>query len=222
MSAKTSVTTWWILALMSLFLWYRNINYDRALSIFVFTLGLINLIEYGIYSGTDSSSSARAIYIILWIQCLVLSISAFILIQQDKDPDNPSITENIIHTISGWNLFLFAIIFVVCLVISFTSAGVFSATPSDTNISVSLNGGKLLGHWSWLYALGIFIPLFLLFGYYMWSDIGLALLILYVFMVAIYVLNVSSSNSQTILTTTLQYLFVGFAFLSWFVGIFSQ
>ena len=124
-TAKASITSWWILALMSLFLWYRNEKYDRALSVFVFTLGLVQLIEYGIHSGTDPHQSGRALYITLWLQCLVLAIGVFIFINSKKDPDNPSISENVINTIAGWNLFLFAIVFVVMLVLSFTSENVF-------------------------------------------------------------------------------------------------
>jgi len=110
-NAKSSIVSWWILALMSLFLWYRNEKYDRALSVFIFTIGLVQLIEYGIHSGTDPTQSGRALFIILWLQCLVLAIGVFIFIKSSTDPDNPSITENVVNIIAGWNLFLFAIIF---------------------------------------------------------------------------------------------------------------
>ena len=216
-TAKASITSWWILALMSLFLWYRNEKYDRALSVFVFTLGLVQLIEYGIHSGTDPHQSGRALYITLWLQCLVLAIGVFIFINSKKDPDNPSISENVINTIAGWNLFLFAIVFVVMLVLSFTSENVFFGAHNPSGrIEWYKDGQQLLGAWGWLYLIGILIPLLLIFAYYMWADVGIAILILYGILSAIYVLAnypPASFNSMWC------YLAVGFAFLAWFVGI---
>lgn len=216
-TAKASITSWWILALMSLFLWYRNEKYDRALSVFVFTLGIIQLIEYGIYSGTDPHQSGRALYITLWLQCLVLAIGVFIFINSTKDVDNPSINENVINTIAGWNLFLFAIIFIVTLVLSFTSGSTFSgaAGPSG-HIEWYMNGEPMLGKWGWLYLIGVLIPLLLIFAYYMWADVGIAILILYGILSAAYVLV---NYPPAAFSSMWCYLAVGFAFLAWFVGI---
>lgn len=216
-SPKASITSWWILALMSLFLWYRNERFDRALSIFVFTLGLVQLIEYGIHSGTDPHQSGRALYITLWLQCLVLAIGVFIFIRSSKDPDNPSLTENIVHTIAGWNLFLFAIIFVVTLVLSFTSDNTFSAAPGPSgHIEWYMNGQPFLGKWGVLYLIGVFVPLILIFAYYMWADVGIALLILYGVLSATYVL---ATYPPAAFSSMWCYLAVGFAFLAWFIGI---
>jgi hypothetical protein len=216
-TAKASITSWWILALMSLFLWYRNEKYDRALSIFVFTLGLLQLIEYGIHSGSDPHQSGRALFITLWLQCLVLAIGVFIFIDGVKDTNNPTMTENIVHTIAGWNLFLFAIIFVVALILSFTSGNTFSGAPgSSGHIEWYMNDGPLLGKWGWLYIIGIFVPLILIFAYYMWADIGIALLILYGALSASYVLVNYPPNAFSSMWC---YLSVIFALLAWTVGI---
>lgn len=216
-NSKASITSWWILALISLFLWYRNEKYDRALSVFVFTLGLIQLIEYGIHSGADPHQSGRALFITLWLQCLVLAIGVFIFINSVKDNDNPTMTENIVHTIAGWNLFLFAIIFVVTLILSFTSGSTFSGAPGPSgHIEWYMNDGSLLGKWWWLYIIGIFIPLILIFAYYMWADIGIAILIIYGVLSAAYVLANYPPNAFSSMWC---YLTVGFAFLAWFIGI---
>lgn len=217
MTAKASITSWWILALMSLFLWYRNEKYDRALSVFIFTLGLIQLIEYGIHSGTDPHQSGRALFITLWLQCLVLAIGVFLFINSMKDPDNPTLTENIVNTIAGWNLFLFSIIFVVALILSFTSGSTFSGAPgSSGHIEWYMNGGPLLGKWGWLYIIGIFVPLILIFGYYMWADIGIAILIIYGILSAAYVI---ANYPPPAFSSMWCYLSVIFAFLAWAVGI---
>jgi hypothetical protein len=220
MTAKASVTSWWILALLSLFLWYRNEKYDRALSVFVFTLGLIQLIEYGIHSGADPHQSGRALFITLWLQCLVLAIGVFIFINASRDPDNPTLTENIVYTIAGWNLFLFAIIFVVALILSFTSGSVFSGAPgSSGHIEWYMNDGPLLGKWGWLYIIGIFVPLILIFAYYMWADIEIAILIIYGALSAAYVM---ANYPSPAFSSMWCYLSVFFAFLAWFLGIIPQ
>ena len=216
-TAKASVTSWWILALLSLFLWYRNQQYDRALSIFVFTLGLVQLLEYGIHSGADPQQSGRALFITLWLQCLVLAIGVFIFINGARDPDNPTLSETIVHTIAGWNLFLFAIIFVVALVLSFTTESTFSGAPGESgHIEWYMNGGPLLGKWGWLYIIGILVPLLLIFAYYMWADIRIAILIIYGALSAAYVL---SNYPPAAFSSMWCYLAVFFAFLAWFLGM---
>lgn len=219
-TAKASVTSWWILAMMALFLWYRNEKYDRALSIFVFTLGLVQLLEYGIHSGTDPHQSGRALFITLWLQCLVLAIGVFIFIKESREQDNnrnPTTTENIVHTIAGWNLFLFGIVFVVSLVLSFTSGSTFSGAPGPSgHIEWHMNGGSLLGKWGWLYLVGIFVPLVLIFAYYMWADIEIAILIIYGILSAAYVMSNYPSDAFSSMWC---YLSIGFAFLAFFLGI---
>lgn len=202
---------------MALFLWYRNEKYDRALAVFVFTLGLIQLIEYGIHSGTDPNQSGRALFITLWLQCLVLAIGVFIFINDARDTMNPTTTEKVVHTIAGWNLFLFAIVFVIALIMSFTSGASFSGAPGPSgHIEWYMNGGPLLGQWGWLYLIGIFVPLILIFAFYMWADIEIAILILYGALTATYVMANYSSNAFSSMWC---YFTVGFAFLAWFLGI---
>ena len=216
-TAKASITSWWILAMMALFLWYRNEKYDRALSIFVFTLGLVQLLEYGIHSGADPNHSGRALFITLWLQCLVLAIGVFIFINDSKNQHNPTMTENIVHTIAGWNLFLFSIIFVISLIFSFASDNTFSGAPgSSGHIEWYMNDGHLLGKWGWLYIVGIFVPLFLIFAYYMWADVQIAVLIIYGTLSAAYVLSNYPLNAFSSMWC---YLSIGFAFLAFFLGI---
>jgi len=212
-TAKTSITSWWILAMMALFLWYRNEKYDRALAIFVFTLGLIQLIEYGIHSGTDPHQSGRTLFITLWLQCLVLAIGVFIFINDSIDADIPSTTQNIVHTIAGWNLFLFSIIFVIALVLSFTLDNTFSGiVDPNGHIQWYMNGNSLLGNFGWLYVVGIFIPLMLIFGVYMWADVEIAILIIYAVLAMCYVIT---NFPSSIYSSLWCYLTVIFAFLAW-------
>jgi hypothetical protein len=75
---------------------------------------------------------------------------------------------------------------------------------------------SLLGNWGWLYLIGIFVPLILIFGYYMWADLGIAILILYGILSAAYVLVNYQPNAFSSMWC---YLTVGFAFLAWVLGI---
>jgi hypothetical protein len=216
-TAKLSVSSWWILVLMALFLWYRNEKYDRALAVFVFTLGLIQLIEYGICSGADPYQSGRALYITLWLQCLVLAIGVYVFINASISSTNATTSQNIVHTIAGWNLFLFSVVFVICLVLSFTSElTLYGAVGPDGNIIWYQNGGPMLNKWGWLYLIGVFFPLFLIFAYYMWADLEIAILILYGILATVYV---TLNYKLTSFSNLWCYLSVGFAFLAWFLGV---
>ena len=217
--AKSSVTAWWLLAMMSLFLWYRNDKYDRALSIFVFTLGLSQLIEYGFCCGTDPQQTCKTLFLTLWLQCLVLAIGVFVFIKGSQNPDTPNFTQSMVHTIAGFNLFLFSIIFVIALVLTFVADMKFSGEHNkDGHIKWQLNNGSLLGNWTWLYLIGIFVPLFLIFAFYLWADIGIATLIIYGALSLAYIMM---HYTETAYSSMWSYLTVGFAFLAWFTGILS-
>jgi drug/metabolite transporter superfamily protein YnfA len=210
-STKTSISSWWILAMMSLFLWYRNERFDRALSVFCFTLGIVQLIEYGIASGTDPHQSGRALFITLWLQCLVLAIGVYVFIQSDRDRADESVS-----IIAGWNMFLFAIIFVVAMVLSITGGWSFTGNMTqDNNIEWHTNNSSILGNFGWLYLMGIFVPLLLLLAHYSWSDISTAILIVYGASAALCMINSNSDSFGDLWC----YLTTGFAFLAWFLAV---
>lgn len=218
-TAKLSVTSWWILAMMSLFLWYRNQLYDRALALFVLALGFIQLIEYGIHSGADPNQSGKALFIILWLQCLVLSVGTFIFINSKIDPSHPSTKNNVLYIIAGWTAFIFCIIFLIMAIYCLVTGDVFSGIVGDTgHIEWSRNCDSLLGYWGWVYLLGIFVPLMVLLFYYGISSIGIGvvLLILYGIFSAIYVIT---NYPPKVFSSMWCYLSIGFAFLAWMVGI---
>lgn len=217
-SAKASVSAWWILALLSLFLWYRNENYDRALSVFVLTLGLIQLIEYGIHNCADGSQGGKYLFLTLWLQCLVLAIGVFIFIKMSVagsagDGNNRKYLE----LIAGLNLIFFAVIFVIALIYTFFGTAQFSAlVGSSGHIEWYRNGGGLMNNVGILYLIGIFVPLFLIFWYYKFANLGVALLILYGILSAAYVVLMYPPEAFSSMWC---YLAVGFAFLAWMVGI---
>lgn len=214
-TAKASVSAWWIMALIALFLWYRNENFDRALSIFVLTLGLIQLIEYGIHNNANGAQGGKALFITLWLQCLVLAIGVFIFIKVAVA--NGSSGQKFLELLAGLNLILFAVIFVLALIYTFFSSAQFTAVVGASgHIEWYRNGHALMGNVGILYLIGIFVPLFLIFWYYRFANIGIALLIIYGILSAAYVI---STYPPEAFSSMWCYLAVGFAFLAWMIGI---
>ena len=81
-----------------------------------------------------------------------------------------------------------------------------------------VNNDSMLGRWGWLYFLGIFTPLTLIFAYYLWADLQIAILILYGILSALYVF---ANYNSLAFSSVWSYLMVGFAFLAWFMGMLS-
>ncbi len=216
-SAKASVSAWWILALLALFLWYRNENYDRALAPFVLALGLIQLIEYGIHNNANGTQGGKALFITLWLQCLLLAIGVYVFIKVEVSKTGTTGGKKFLETLAVLNLILFSVIFVIALMYTFFSSAQFSATVGSTgHIEWYRNDHALMGNIGILYIIGIFVPLFLIFWYYGFSNIGVSLLIIYGILSAAYVVTMYPPEAFSSMWC---YLAVGFAFLAWMVGI---
>lgn len=212
---KSSMALFMVASFMALFLWYRNEEYDRYLSGFVFLVGLMELIEYGIYNGANSQQAAKMVYVDLWAQCLALSLGIYFFIQQNQT--NSSTTENVISAIAFYNAIVFSIVFLVSVVYIITTDDIFKSVPtSDQRVQYFTNDKSMLESLQWFYILGIFLPLVLLFGFYFWSNFGVALLILYLGLTACYVLSHYSIES---FNSVWSYLMVGFIFILWLANL---
>ena len=219
-TAKDSIMAWWLLAILFFFLWYRDRKYDRVISLFVLMLGLIQLIEYGAHSGASPYQSGKAIFLTLWLQCLVLAIGVYIYIGSHRNKSFISNTEDWIYLFSGFNLVFFSLVFIIALVLSFTGDYLFYAAPvASGHIEWKTNGSSLLGWWGWLYLVGITIPFLLLLAFYSWKDIGIIIFLLYGILSFIYVVM---SYPQNLFGSMWCYLSLGLAFLAWFVGLFQE
>ena len=216
-TAKSSVTSWWILAMMSLFLWYRNDRYDRVLSAFVFSLGMVQLIEYGVHNSANPDQAGRALFVVLWFQCFVLSLGTYLFIRSSINNHAPTLMEEISLGISRGSLLLFSLFFFAALCFSIIPGNNFSGTPGNSGyIEWMLNEKPLFGNWAWLYLAGIFLPLFLIFSYYSCTNIRMAVLIAYsIFSVVYAALNYNSR----VFSSSWCYLSLGFAFVAFFMGI---
>lgn len=146
-NAKSSISSFLLITLISLLLWYRNEEFDRSLAVFIFAFGLIQLLEYFYYTGSDPSLVSRLIYIALWLQPLV-----FVLAVSHDVPD----------TLTNVIIVFYAILFFLAI---------YTAMEEDWNISVGANhhlvwergdGESFMGEMGFFYVVGILLPLLLL------------------------------------------------------------
>lgn len=187
-SLRESALAFAIIVVIVIVLWIRNARYDHLLASVLFVVGLIQLAEVFYYLGYDPGRVGLSIYIILWLQPLVLAIAMYCYFRTP---------------LTLFWLVLFIVVFVVALIYTGTfSVGknssnylVWRRKPSslspETTISDrpfwSKNGGALLGNWGWLYLVGIFIPFLIVEYYSNWRDIGLWLVLATLVLTAIIV-----------------------------------
>jgi hypothetical protein len=112
---------------------------------------------------------------------------------------------------------LFAAVFLVALLYSLVGDAQFQAqVGASGHVEWYKDGGFLLGSWSWLYLVGIFVPFLFLLSVYHWANVGIWLLLLYGVLSAIYV---RYAFPPVAFGSMWCYLSIGFAFLLWMVGI---
>jgi hypothetical protein len=218
-SAKSSLSAWIIISLISLMLWYRNEAYDRALAPFIFTLGLVQLIEYGIHSTMNPEHGAKLLFITLWLQCFIFALSVYVLAGALSNEEQLWLT----RVVSGILLAVFLIVFAASILYVLTTEDTFNASVGSTghiewNRGTTTGRTSLLGWWSVLYLLGIFAPLLILLAMWSWTDIGLWILLAYGVGSAFFVWWLFPPEAFSSMWC---YLVVGFAFLAWMVGIFQ-
>lgn len=206
---KRFLIDWWLLIFIAFLLWYRNYEYDRFISIFCIMSALVNLIQYGVYSGMDAAEAGTWIYVLLWAQIIALAIACHVYVNEP---------------ISAIYLTIISIISTFFIMYSFCSTNKFFATcegwfqierTNQTDCTDQIDNKdkneeyNILGNWWWVYLLGIIIP-FLLIGYYINSSIFF--FILYGLIIAIYIL----CNADWYNWGPTFFLFsIGFAFITW-------
>lgn len=172
-------------------------------------LAIIQLIEYGIHSGADPSQSAKALFLNLWIQCVVLAICTYLYVSSSNNKT--------IVNIACANMIFYAVVFGVFLLYTLFSSAEFSAYVGESgHIEWYRNDGNLMGNFGFIYIIGIFLPLFILLSYYNWSDVGLLILLIYGIGSAIYVKYYFPPEAFSSMWC---YLSIGFAFLLWMTGL---
>jgi len=209
--AKEKLITWWILFILTLFLWYRNFQYDRILAIFLFLSALIQIFEYSVYCGADPQKEGYKIYLTLWFQCLALCLGVYIYLQSQSIEEN----SQIFQAISGWLTFIFALIFIAAVLYLLTCQPHITGNIEQDGISWKLNDSSLLGNFLWLYLIGVISPFILLFAFNGFNNIGLLLLLIYLFAVFL----ILFTGSRDLFITRWIYLSIGLGFLAWMIGL---
>lgn len=74
MLTKNLLITFWLGSFISFFLWYRNLNYDRAVAPFLFVLGLTSLVLYAFLSQGNRSQVCKALLFLATFQFFVFAV----------------------------------------------------------------------------------------------------------------------------------------------------
>ncbi len=202
-STKSSIMAWWLMIIVVIFLLWRNEEYDWVLAIFGVTLAVIQLIEWGIHSGSLSlSESARYLYITLWLQLFILALVVFLFTSL---------------AISGlWLIIIFAL-FLYGISYAYTvDLDTFSVEIDNGNLIWKNDGGSIFGPFVPIYFIGIILPFLFLLIYYNLSDFGLWIIILYILFSALFAWLVADTSKMA---SSWCYLAIGFLFLAWMIGI---
>jgi len=213
-SFKASISNFALIAIVSLFLFYRNTEYDRAIAVFSMAFALIQAIEAGVHAGANPQQAGQLLYLALWLQPIILSIGVYVYITSSN---GESSYNTVVTQFALWTMIAFAIVFVLAIINSFSSGNNFHASIGESGHIEWKNGDmNFLGDYGWLYLVGIFLPLIIIFAHLEFADIGIAVLILYGVLSAAYVLATYPSSAFTSLWC---YYAIGFVFLAWFMEI---
>ncbi len=146
-SAPSSLLAWGFANAIAFYLWQRNKNYDRWNAAFIFTFTLIQLLEAGLWS-TDSKDTNQVLTSIIMVAL---------------------VAQPLVQSYMGWKytkqptLQIMTYIFIGLLI-----WGIFKTVSEKFQSHVGPNGhlmwesdgqGHILQPFTWLYFLGLFIPL---------------------------------------------------------------
>jgi hypothetical protein len=208
-TAKSSIIAWWLLVLIAICLWYRNEQYDRMLAPFLLAVALIQLSEYALHSGARPQQAGWLIYNLLWVQCLLLAIGAYLVVRQQACAVVLSVLALVLLIVAV----LLSLYFFASSLLG--NEGFTASTNEQGQITWQVDGQALLSRGGWLYLLGITLPLLLIAAAYQGENLASWLLIGYLLIAAV----VSYYSSS--LTSNWDYLAVGFACVAWLAGITS-
>lgn len=190
---KQYLINWWLLVFISFLLWYRNRDYDRIIAVFTFVVAIIDLLQYGVFSGMSEKEAGKSIYIALWAQILVLAIATHVYVKE------------------GISMIYFIVMAIVSSIFI-----IYGMMCNGDKLIANCQGWfnddnpNILGVWWWVYLLGLFIPV-LLIAYY--KNASILTLIFYAIGISIYV--ICSCSEMSFWGPSWFLLATGFAFITW-------
>lgn len=206
---KNSLITWWILLIISVFLWFRNYEYDRMMASLAFTIALIQLVEYGIFNNMNNYQGYILIFIILWLVILILSLSVLVF------------TKNIISLIWAIIVSILFLFMTVHILTTGNNDGNNNGNRNEKAQFIQIEKNKLKYGYTiddifWVYIICFLVPFFILF-----SEIGNRF---YLFTIIFYILasmiTVYAIFGKDFFFSIWLYSLVGLFFLCWFIGMF--
>lgn len=179
--AQLSLTSWVLMAVVAVLLWYRNKEYDRIYSIYALIFGLILLILFGVQSGMDPDTAGRLAHTLIWVGIVLMLIMAYAI-------TGTGLSAGVLLVM------IIIIIFIIYMTFEGDSSIDITGRISDPPYWVS---SKFDGYLLWILALGFIIPLLVLEAHSDWSNASCYLWIFYIIATAI-IVNLTYKNASSI------------------------
>ena len=206
------ISCWFVLCLLAIFLWYRNLPYDRIYSPIVFLLALIQLFVFGVYTGGNTNQAGIAVFLAVWIQPAVLAIAVYSYFYNYEG------SSKVYRRIAGWSIILAIFIFLVAILsLYFCNCKYFVVPTTEGDVwtcVTSTDTTSMFYYWGWLYTIMMSFYLLLLLGASGWKDWKLILVLIILWAVVTYFKFGNNS-------ITSGYIFCLVAFVIWFIGAFK-
>lgn len=222
--AKTCLIAWWVAAIISFLLWYRNYTYDRIIAAVVFILGLIQLVQYGCYSLMNPIVAGRITAVLIYLLVIVLLIGVLIY----TGATTLIIVTAVICFMLG--LLLFDLYFRYRDFRTYTPSVESGADPDAPPVStytgngvqwLQADGGPMFNTLEiTLFIVAVVVAWLYLMSYFNWKDVGLYLIAIYIIVVAIYAEALSQEKIEHSGSRTVQYL-IGIVLIVWLAGVFK-
>lgn len=196
---KNSLLAWWILVILTIFLWCRNYKYDRMISALAFTIALIQLTEYGIFNNMNIKQGGKLLFMLIWLIILILSLSTLVF------------TKNIVSL--GWTIIVSILFLIICVHVLLNRL---TDVPIVNNNKIEY--GYIIDDIYWLYIACFIIP-FIILVYHFGIDFYLMILISYIVtsMLIIYFIF-----GQKLFLSMWIYSLIGLVFMSWIIGMYPS
>ncbi len=199
-TAEASMMALIIILVIVVMLWWRNEKYDRVIAALLLAVSLIQLVEYLRHKGSiDSTQGGRYIFLVLWLQILVLTIAVYLYLRS---------TLAFVLMLIAIGVFIWAL--------SYQATYATDVGPTG-HLEWKENGGPILGNMNWVYGLGLLLPLLVVQAALGWTDVGLWLIL------AVLVLTyawTSYAYPGAPFPSLWCYAAVAVAFTAWLVGAF--
>lgn len=79
-----AIVTWLLCLILAIVLWYRNVQSDRGISLFLFTIGFLFLAEYGSYSSIRLYTIYQIVLFIMMMTLISLYIGVYMLLRRNE------------------------------------------------------------------------------------------------------------------------------------------